>query len=368
MLNGILISPEPRTLGFLQKEAIDSETLVLGYSYDRYPAAGELLRMISTLETHVVILDTDDPQVAGNLLNTLRECSPKTSVIDVSAHTTSSDFRDAVETVARQQRFVCPHLYTFLPAKAGSGCSTIALNTGAALSEHGKRTLLMEADLRSGSLSIALNLQLRGAIQQALSEEAVQSFSWGDMTVAMGKLDLLLSDRTSPKELPAPEDYRRILDFIAPRYEAIVVDLPELVNTATAELVSQAQNVFVVCTQEVLSLKLAERRFQELAGFGVQPDRIKVLINRWQRAELPCEDVARLLKRPVSAIFPNDYKSVRETIMKGSTVPPQSELGASFQQFAAQLVNAPGRKEAVKRWPMARMLKFLVRSQAVQPA
>lgn len=388
MLNSIIISPEPVKLRLLQRQAIDSQKVAVAYSYDRYPSAGELMRMIGTVDAHLVFLDMEDHAAATSLLDAVHGCLPDTSLIAILNNTyaagasapdtatalltfpcDSADFEHVIHTVEHSRRSTYPHLHAFLPAKAGSGCSTVVLNTGSALATTLKhRVLLLEADLRSGSLSIALSAKLTGSIQQALAMETPDSSHWNSQVVTLGKLDLLLSDRSVPKDAPQPEDYDRLLHFATSRYDSVVADLPELVNPATAELVRRAETVFIVCTQEILSLKLAEHRVQELVSWGVSTERIKVLVNRWQRSELPREDVIKLLKRPIAAVFPNDYKTVRETILNGTAVPSATELGASFQQFAASLAGAPPRKESAKRWPMAKMLQFLVGSRTPQPA
>ena len=61
------------------------------------------------------------------------------------------------------------NILAFLPAKAGGGCSTVALNTAGALVNHfGRKVLLVECDRRSGVLSIMLNLQTRLGLSDAL--------------------------------------------------------------------------------------------------------------------------------------------------------------------------------------------------------
>ena len=67
----------------------------------------------------------------------------------------------AVRAALHQVRpMIHPNVLAFLPSKAGSGCSTVVLNTAAVLANNmGQKTLLIEGDRRSGAMSILLNVE-----------------------------------------------------------------------------------------------------------------------------------------------------------------------------------------------------------------
>ncbi|MCU0245500.1 MAG: hypothetical protein MUC42_02940, partial [Bryobacter sp.] len=120
----------------------------------------------------------------------------------------------------------------------------------------------------------------------------------------------------------------------------ILVDLPELVNPATREIVRRARQVFTVTTSEVLSLKLAELRAQELLGWGVEEARIQTLLNRWSKSDLAPKDVEKYLNRSIHTVFPNDYPAVRRATIAGSPFDGESEIGRAVGEFAAGLIGA----------------------------
>ena len=53
---------------------------------------------------------------------------------------------------------------------------------------------------------------------------------------------------------------KRAKDKLISQREALLIDLPEVVNEAIAELVRSARSVFIVCTPEMASLKMARFR------------------------------------------------------------------------------------------------------------
>src|SRR4029077_12392611 len=104
---------------------------------------------------------------------------------------------------------------------------------------------------------------------------------WRNIVVPINGIDVLPTDRTRKEPVPTWINYFHLLRFAASRYELIVVDLPEIINDATAEIVRRARSVYVVTTPERCPVKLAEERLAELAFRGVEREKISLIINRW---------------------------------------------------------------------------------------
>src|SRR5262249_30243585 len=154
----------------------------------------------------------------------------------------------------------------FLPAKAGSGCSTICLNVAGCLANTlGKKTLVLEADIRSGMLSFLLNVTPKGSIVDALRDAAhLDDVTLHNLVARSQGLDLLLTSRPKKAMFFSWADYHALLQFAKSRYDTVVVDLPELINDATVEVVRRARSAFIVATAELASLALARQRYEEL--------------------------------------------------------------------------------------------------------
>jgi pilus assembly protein CpaE len=150
-----------------------------------------------------------------------------------------------------------------------------------------------------------------------------------------------LCGRPRKSMLPLWSNYHQLLDFAASRYDHILVDLPEVVNDATVEIVRRAKRVFVVCTPETPSLSLAPHRCEELQTRGIPAEKISLLLNRWHKGEATAEQVQILLKFPVSAVFENDYMSVSQATRASALVNLDTKLGRSFAAFARTLAGVP---------------------------
>jgi len=240
------------------------------------------------------------------------------------------------------------NLVAFLPGKAGSGASTVVLNTSRVLTQElKKRVLVMEGDLHSGLLSAMLQLEPRFSIRDALAEAPrVSNLSWQQYVTAAGGVDFLLTNTAIKEPIPEWTHYFQMLRFATPKYDFVMVDLPEVVNKATAEAVRRARTVYVVSTPDFAALKLSKQRCHELEHWGVEPGRIRALLNRGHRSDIGAKDAENMLECPVAATFPNDYKAVRRAMAEGGYVDTRSDLGEAYLAFSKMLMGVEAEKKS----------------------
>jgi pilus assembly protein CpaE len=258
-------------------------------------------------------------------------------------------FQDSVDrAIHKMSGAVQENLFAFLPAKAGSGCTTVALNTAGYLADTSRpdslarKVLLIEGDLRSGVLSVMLGLHHQYSLRDALDDSEQLDYSrWTKLLATWGGLDVLLSSTRQKEPLPSWTQYHHLLGFAARRYDSILVDLPEVVNDATVEIVRRAERVFVVCTPEPPSLALTPLRCEELTGRGIREDKIRIVVNRWHRGEISVAEVEKLVKYPVAALIGNDYATVSRAAMGHVFVDHETRVGKSIAAFARKVAKAP---------------------------
>ncbi len=247
------------------------------------------------------------------------------------------------EALHRDRPVANHNILAFLPAKAGGGCSTVALNTAAALvSDLKKKVLLIESDRRSGVLSILLNLEDRVGLREALENAATMTaVQWQQTRAEIAGVHLLLANPGRRGPVPSWGDYYQLLYAMQKDYDYIVVDMPEVVNDATAEIVRTARGVFIVCEPELPSLKLAKHRCVELEACGMSRDNIHVVVNRWERNRVKIEDVEAATGRPVFATIPNDYSHVKNAVLQSRLVHPNSAFAKGCEALARKVGGLP---------------------------
>jgi pilus assembly protein CpaE len=376
MLSAVLFFKDAGVSASVENLAIESKQVSFQRTFERYPQAAELAKIVNTYVPDLIFLDMSDWESALAAATDIRAFAPHSAIVGFGAGWASSQeaksraagvtellispvtlktFEAGVERAIQKVRGPDQeNLVAFLPAKAGSGASTVATNVAGYLSAAplSKKTLLIDGDLHSGLISVALGINHPYSILDALENSSQLDSYWMKCVAGGGKLNVLVSDRTKRETLPSWTHYHDLLDFVTSRYDQIVVDLPEVVNDATVEIVRRARRVFVVCTPEPASLTLTPQRYSELERRGLSPEKIGLLINRWHRGDPAAKEVESRLKRHVSGVFGNDYATVRDAARGHTFVNPESKLGRSFTTFAKALAGAPdagGAKQAFLR-------------------
>jgi pilus assembly protein CpaE len=377
MFNAILLFHDESSSVAVENLAMESQQVSFLKILNRFPQAFELTKILNAYRPDLAFLDFSDWESAVAAAADVRMIAPRTAIVGFGAGwdsrmqaqyeaagitellispVTVKKFQDCVDrAIHKMLSAVQENLVAFLPAKAGSGCTTIALNLAGYLADTArenplaKKVLLIEGDLHSGVISVLLGKKHPRSILDALENSAQLDYSrWSHCVDQSHGLDILFSNRSKKAALPSWSSYHHLLDFAASRYNHILVDLPEVVNDATVEIVRRAKQVFVVCTPELASLALAPQRCEELKNRGIAAEKIGVLLNRWRKGELTAQQVEGVLEYPVSAVFGNDYMTVCKAAKKHELVDPKTKLGKSFEAFARKLACAPELPNAAK--------------------
>ena len=249
----------------------------------------------------------------------------------------------AYEALHKERGVSNRNILTFLPAKAGGGCSTVAIHTAAALANGlMKNVLLIECDRRSGVYSIMLNLDHQQGLDSALqSSDEMTLGEWHRHIVRVCGAHLLPANRKRRSPLLSWAEYYQLLQFVQKQYDYVLVDLPEVVNEATAEVVRSSRSVFIVCTPEIASLKMARFRAEELEACEIPPDRIRIIVNRWEHDSPDPQQLEEMLERPVFGTLPNDYSHLKAAIMESRLASPDSPFAEACRTFARKLDGLP---------------------------
>jgi len=146
------------------------------------------------------------------------------------------------------------------------------------------------------------------------------------------------------------------LIFAQKQYDYIFIDLPEVINQATAEFVRHARAVFVVSQPELPSLKLAKLRRAELESCEVPAERVKMLVNRWERGKLTKPDIEKLLETTIFGTLPNDYKEVRNSIAETRLAAPSSAFAKACDALVQEISGLPVTPIARPKFTLLRKL------------
>ncbi len=372
MFSAVIISTDPIRREVIQGACFESSQIMVSRVFDRFLFPYEFRQVMNRVGPDIIFLDLTNSDEALACAAEIGACHPKTILIGFGVHPRPREagvftelfpyVPEPVAFAAMIERAVCKirgnvieNLFAFLPGKAGSGCSTAVMNTAGMMAATLKRkVLVVDGDLRSGVLALLLNCTPEYSTQDALVAAGDQDrFRLNDCIVREHDVDWLLASHLGkqPPQPPLWNQYFRLLELLQPRYDSILVDLPELINPASIETVRRAKRVFTVCTPELPSLKLARRRCAELIEWGIAPERISIILNRWHKLEIGRESIEKFLQHSVEFVFPNDYQKVRAATVAGNCVPAHTQLGKAYIEFARMLADVAAPEPS--RWNLS---------------
>jgi polysaccharide biosynthesis transport protein len=129
------------------------------------------------------------------------------------------------------------HSILVTSARSGEGKTTVAMNLAASLAQLGRRTLLIDADMRrpsiqnyfpDGKSQLGVYLAGKGNWQEIVSQTEVAG------------LDVLLSGRApaNPAELLSSDAMRTLMQEAEAAYQFVVLDSPPLLNVADSRILA----------------------------------------------------------------------------------------------------------------------------------
>lgn len=229
-----------------------------------------------------------------------------------------------------------------LPAKAGDGASTLAINlAGTAVRAFKKKTLYIEADLRSGAICHTLNLQPRFPVGELFLNSGSLMDGWNGAVTPSHGVDILPTGGSTQALRGSRWDFYRLLRFAREQYEVVIVDLPAGIDEVAEAVIAEADRVVMVCTPEPSSLGLISRRLRDLEAVGTRQGHLRLVMNRYTEGDLDPHELGRMARREVSAILPEDAKAAKAACRRSTLLSPGSRLLSGIVDLAGDLLQIP---------------------------
>lgn len=370
ILRAIVIAPDEYLRAAFESVAAESGRVLVLKSLDRYPDAAEAASVVRAHAAQVVFIDIASNPVLIGLAVELHKAVP--GLVTVALHYTDgltgeplqqvlmdllhggvrellcepfdpALFVQAISRIAKNVRDVgvqqeLGELYAFLPAKGGTGASTIAINTALALGrmEAGK-TLLMDCDINCGVVRFQLKIHNPFSIQDALEKgPKLDDGLWPDL-VAGDALDVLASGGVLPR-YPYPHTHAQsVLDFARRRYRRVLLDLSDQLEEFAVGMLSHCRRIYLVVQPELSTVHLAREKLRFLKSIDLD-DRVEVLLTRWRKdAVLTLADIESVLGVPISQSLSIDSKGTYQALLSGTGIDAASHFGHEVQALASAI-------------------------------
>jgi len=229
-------------------------------------------------------------------------------------------------------------------SKGGVGTTTVAVNLGVQLSTYAhKHVVLLDFARPLGNVHLLLDLHPRFVVRDAVDnlDRLDTHFFSRLLTQHKTKLEIL-GGATQMEEWQNIRigPLERVVNVAQASSDMVLVDVGSQFSSEWNPVFQSARMILVVAEANVPSLWTLERRLLALAGFGIDPDRIRVVINRWHKGdEEALKSIEKSIKRPIFACLPNDFRKASMAVNLGMPLMENHNniLTNRYRQLAGQL-------------------------------
>jgi pilus assembly protein CpaE len=208
-------------------------------------------------------------------------------------------------------------------AKGGVGSTTIAVHLAAELAGI-HRVLLVDLDFGMGDVAPMMDLTSRDSIVDlvARADRLDERVLTSAVVVHRTKVNVLTTpdDMDSMGHIKADEIYN-IISIAARAYQWVILDCGSYYDEAVSLGLNVADQIVLVTTPDVTSVRDAYRRLRSLAVLGIDKERVRLVVNRWHKAAyVGKKDIAQNLAIPVHATIADDPRHVEQAVNEGKII------------------------------------------------
>jgi pilus assembly protein CpaE len=242
----------------------------------------------------------------------------------------------------------------FLSAKGGCGATTVATHVAVELQRATtQEVLLADLDMESGLIGFLMKSKSTYTILDAVRNVHRLDQSYWKALVSNGipGLEVISAPITATlRESLTGEPFRHVLQFARGVYDWIVVDLGRSLNTLTAGLLDEIDEMYVIATLDLPALHQTKQVVQAALDTGYGRNRLRLVLNRApKRMDFDLAQVQRVLGLPIYEMLPNAYPELFEAYSGGNLLPAGTELGKALNGLAGKIAGVQPVKEKGKQ-------------------
>jgi len=234
---------------------------------------------------------------------------------------------------------------TVFSTKGGVGKTVVATNLAVSLAKGGLKTVIVDLDLKFGDVAVMLKLtpehsvyevvQAGDRLDEELLEGILARHADTGLKALLAPLDPELADSIREKQIID------VIEFLRRFFDVVVVDTPASIDKMILGVVDASDEVLLVATMDVPSVKNAKIAHGMLKMLNVPSSHIKLVLNRADsKVGLGIGDVEKSIGARVFQTIPSD-RLVPRSVNLGIPVvlsSPRSEVARSIESLAGHLV------------------------------
>lgn len=220
-----------------------------------------------------------------------------------------------------------PRVVVFVGTRGGAGATTCAIATAMLLGEATKQqVLLMDLDLRYGTVMLALDLDPTAALREALDQpDRIDNLFIEQSSQRKGeRLFVIGAEEPPTMELALkPNAVADVLREFQKRFRLVVIDAPRNDPAMQAQAVAAATDIVIVCDLSLAGVRDAMRLGSLIHEIAPKAQTHLLASGSGDPKKQPVQvaDVERSLKQKVLFQVPFDEKSIALAVSAGKPLP-----------------------------------------------
>jgi pilus assembly protein CpaE len=247
---------------------------------------------------------------------------------------------ERVETLGGGDGSQRGRLVAVFSPKGGAGTTTIAVNLAIAASHGGSSApILVDADLPFGDVAITLGLDPTNSLADATGADIDQTRLRSLLVTesASGLRTLLAPADPARAEVVSSADVIRTLELCRQIAPLVVVDTSSAFDEVTLSILDQADDVIVVASPDVTTVKNAKVALDTLHRLGVGQSHTYLVLNRvLPKPLLPVSDVERVLGLKAHTVPEDDTVADAAHAGRPLVRDPKSKAAKAIAALAVQ--------------------------------
>jgi pilus assembly protein CpaE len=228
-------------------------------------------------------------------------------------------------------------------SKGGVGVTTFACNLALELRRQtDQRVLLADLDVDAGLVSFLMKTGAEHSILDAVANihRLNHSFWNGIVAHGPGGVDIMPSPNLLGADSAELHGIQDVLTLIRSFYRWTVLDLGR-VSSLSLSLLDKVSELYLVTTVNVPALHEAKRAIGVLMRAGLEPHRLRLIVNEVGTEEFSGSELGRLFGVPVYAKLPGAARELDDACIKGQLLGANSDYRARIASLARKIAGLP---------------------------
>ena len=253
-----------------------------------------------------------------------------------------------IRAALRSEAKPLAHIVAVWGTKGGVGTTTVATNLAVALrSKTGGRVTLMDAAVLGGMVEVLLNLPPAHTMSDLLPR--LYDLDTELLSSVLAKhssgITALLSAPASTDGNPVqPEHLERILSWLQPAADYVVIDTSPSLDDSTLTLLQLANQVIVIVTPEMTSLRNTRSFLNVAENLQGESQVFTLVLNRYPlQGGLSLRDIEGALRAKMAVQIPTDEPITTYSINRGIPVVtshPRSSVSKGIHRLTDAVIRA----------------------------